>query len=186
MPGYRDAQVYPSSPDVTRAQQLADRSGATAVLYTCNSAPCPEQAQILRTDLAAIGLRLQVKTFPQPTLFSLLSKPNQPFDLAYNGWLADYPDPSAMLDPLLSETAVEPAFTDPTYQRQLVAAGRLSGPARYLAYGKLDLELASHAAPLAAYGNLSSHDFFSERIGCQTYGTYGVDLAALCARAAQR
>ena len=38
------------------------------------------------------------------------------------------------------------------------------------------------AAPLIAYGNQSSHDFFSARIGCQTYGAYGIDLAAMCIR----
>lgn len=132
-----------------------------------------------RTSLAGQGI-------PLATLFSLVSKPNQPFDLAPNGWLAGYPDPSAMLDPLLSAGAVEPTFTDPTYQRRLATAGELSGPERYLAYGKLDLDLARDAAPLAAFGNLSSHDFFSAGIGCQTYGVYGVDLAAPCTRAARR
>jgi len=56
-----------------------------------------------------------------------------------------------------------------------------------LTYGALDLDLARIAAPLAAYGNSWSHDFFSARIGCQTYnGTYGMDLAALCSRAGAR
>ena len=56
-----------------------------------------------------------------------------------------------------------------------------------MTYGALDLDLARIAAPLAAYGNPWSHDFFSARIGCQTYnGTYGMDLAALCSRAGAR
>jgi hypothetical protein len=62
------------------------------------------------------------------------------------------------------------------------AAARLSGPQRYLTYGELDLDLARNAAPRAAFGNPSSHDFFSARIGCQTHGVYGMDLAALCIR----
>jgi hypothetical protein len=28
----------------------------------------------------------------------------------------------------------------------------------------------------------SLHELFSARMGCQTYGVYGVDLAALCIR----
>ena len=36
----------------------------TAVLYTCNVPPCAQQAQIVKTDLAAIGLHVEVKTFP--------------------------------------------------------------------------------------------------------------------------
>ena len=36
--------------------------GGTAVLYTCDRSPCPEQAQIVKTDLAAIGLQVQINT----------------------------------------------------------------------------------------------------------------------------
>jgi hypothetical protein len=64
----------------------------------------------------------------------------------------------------------------------IAAAARLSGPQRDLAYGALDLDIARNGAPLAAFGNPSSNDFFSARIGCQTYGVYGMDLAALCIR----
>jgi hypothetical protein len=37
-----------------------------------------------------------------------------------------------------------------------------------------------------AFDNLSSRDFFSARIGCQTFGVYGIDLAALCLRRSGR
>ena len=85
-----------------------------------------------------------------------------------------------MLDPVLAPGATtRPSTTRPTSAGSPQTA-RLTGPARYLAYGKLDLDLARNAAPLIAYGNSSSQDFFSARIGCQTYGVYGVDLAALC------
>ena len=57
-----------------------------------------------------------------------------------------------MLNALL-EDGIEPTFNDPTYQRKLAAAARLSGPERYLTYGKLDLDLARNAAPLVAFGN---------------------------------
>jgi hypothetical protein len=43
--------------------------------------------------------------------------------------------------------------------------------------------MARAAAPWVAFGNEAMHDFFSERIGCQTYHPlYGMDLAALCVR----
>ena len=87
-----------------------------------------------------------------------------------------------MLTAILDDSSVGPTFNDAAYQRKLAMAARLSGPERYLAYGKLDLDLARKAAPLAAFGNLTSNDFFSARIGCQTYGIYGMDLAALCTR----
>jgi YVTN family beta-propeller protein len=184
MPGYLNVHVYPLTPDVAKARALANGNGRTAILYTCNTPPCPEQAQIVKTDLATIGLDVQVKTLPLPDLISTLTKPIEPFDLAELGWIPNSPDPHAILNTLLENPAASltAAFNDPTYQRKLAAAARLSGPERYLTYGKLDLDLARNAAPLAAFGNENLYDFFSSRIGCQAFGFYGIDLAALCVR----
>ena len=189
MPGYRAAHVYPPTPDLAKARQLiaaAHAAGRTAVLYTFEPSPGPEQAQIMKNDLARIGIQVQIKRFPSGQFFSRLATPGEPFDLAYDGWEADYPDPDDFLNALLDDSSNGPTFEDPPAQRQLAAAARLSGPQRYLTYGALDLDLARNAAPLAAFGNVSSHDFFSSRIGCQSSGIYGMDLAALCPRAGAR
>jgi ABC-type transport system substrate-binding protein len=187
MPGYRHAHVYPLTPDPVKATQLASGQGRTAVLYTCNTTPCPEQAQIVKRNLAAIGLRVEIKTLPLGTLLSSLFKPGAPFDLAWSGWATDFPDPYGMLNELLETSPViEPTLKHHTYQRKLAAAAQLSGPQRYLTYGKLDLDLARNSAPLVAFGNGSTHDFFSARIGCQTFGIYDVDLAALCIKQTHR
>jgi ABC-type transport system substrate-binding protein len=182
IPGFEDPHIYPSGPDLDKARQLAHGDGRTAVLYTCDVPPCDQQAQIVKTDLAAIGLHVVIKAFQFSTLVTRIARRGERFDLAYAGWLPDYPDPAAMLTSLLEDSSHAPTFDDPAYQRRLAAAARLSGPARYLAYAKLDADLTRDAAPLIAYGNLSDHDFFSARIGCQTFGFYGIDLAALCIR----
>jgi YVTN family beta-propeller protein len=182
MPGYRGAHVYPMTPDVVKARQLAQGGGRAAVLYTCNVSPCPEQAQIVKTDLAAVGLQVQIKTFQSDSLFAREARPGEPFDLAWEGWIPDYLDPSAMLTSILEDSSVGPTFDDRGYRRKLARAAGLSGPERYLTYGNLDLDLARNTAPLAAFGNLPSDDFFSARIGCQTFGAYGMDLAALCVK----
>jgi peptide/nickel transport system substrate-binding protein len=188
MPGFRDAQVYPMTPDVAKARTLAHgRSrGRTAVLYTCDSYPCPQQAQIITTDLAAIDLKVQVKVLPSAKLFDRARTSGESFDLAWEGWVPDYLDPQAMLTSILEDRSVSPTFDDRRSQRDLVKAARLSGPERYLTYGKLDLDLARNSAPLAAFGNLPNNDFFSARIGCQTYGIYGIDFAALCLKSSRR
>jgi YVTN family beta-propeller protein len=183
MPGYRDAHVYPTTPNLAKARELvteAHAGGRTAVLITCHAYPCPQQAQIVKTDLAKIGLQVRIKLLPSAKMFAQEETPGAPFDLAWNGWLPDYPDPEAMLNEILSSFG--PAFKDPAYQRKLAKAARLSGPERYITYGKLDLDLARNAAPLAAFDNLTDNTFFSARIGCQTEGIYGIDLAALCLR----
>jgi YVTN family beta-propeller protein len=185
MPGYRAGRIYPDRPDPAKARQLvesAHASGRTAVLYTAENPPGPQMAQIVKNNLGAIGIHVDIHAFPTGTLFSRLAQPGEPFDISYAGWSADHPDPSQMLNWLLDGSAGIPSLNDGGYQRRLAAASQLSGPRRYLAYGALDLDLTRNAAPLAAYGNTSSHDLFSARIGCQTFGIYGVNLAALCIR----
>ncbi len=141
-----------------------------------------EQAHIIKTDLAKIDLRVQINTLLSAKLTADEATPREPFDLAWDGWIPDYLDPQAMLNPILDDSTNGPTFKDPAYQHKLANAARLSGPKRYLTYGKLDLDLARNAAPLAAFDNLTDNDFFSARIGCQTDGVYGIDLAAPCLR----
>ena len=180
--GFTDARVYPLRPDLATARRLAGRRVRSAVLYTCILPTCAQQAQIIKANLAAIGVDVQVEPFTVDELFKRLGTKNEPFDLATTGWVADYMDPSQFLNVLLLGGTI-PTFDDPAYRRKLTAAARLSGPARYLAYGRLDVDLARNAAPLAAIGNASIRDFFSARVGCQVFNPlYGMDLAALCIR----
>jgi ABC-type transport system substrate-binding protein len=185
MRGYPETPAYPLGPDLAKARALAPSAGKVAVLYTCDGSPCLEQAQIVKTDLAAIGLQVDVRAFPLATMFLRENRPGEPFDLGYVGWIADYPDPWAMVNTVLEQGAF-PNFAEPAYQRRLVQAEQLSGPGRYLTYGKLALDMARNAAPLAVYGSQVIPDFFSARNGCQTYGVYGMDLAALCSKQAAR
>ena len=183
IPGFSPSAIYPVTPDLAEARALASGHGRAAVLYACDFAACRQLAQIVSNDLATIGLRVEVKIFDHATLYARLARPNEPFDLAFGTWLTDYPDPASMLDGMLADSSIYPTFNDPKYQRELAAAGQLTGPERYLAFGRLALRLARDAAPIVAYGNGVSEEFFSQRIGCQTYAFYGgVDLAALCIR----
>ena len=181
VPGYRSVQHYPFSPDLAKARQLANgRVRRTAVLYTCNVSPCDQQAQILKTNLGKIGIRVEVRAFTDSTLYTKTVTPGEPFDIAYLGWLPDYQDPSAFLNVLLEGGGILPTFNDSTYRARLAGAARLTGAKRYVTYARLDADLARDSAPLVAFGNASSHDLFSARIGCQVYALYGIDLAALC------
>jgi ABC-type transport system substrate-binding protein len=182
VPGFRDARIYPFHPDLAAARRLAGGRKATAILYTCDRAPCDRMAQIITTDLAAIGIRVETRTFEVTELFGRTSRKGEPFDIAFGGWVGDYPDPDDWLNVLL-QSAVFPAFDDPVWKARLAHAASLSGPKRYLAYGRLDAELARDAAPWIAYANRKSVAFLSARVGCRVYQpVYGIDLAALCIR----
>ena len=188
MPGFTPSPAYPITPDLPKARALASGHGRTAVLYACDFAACRQQAQIVSNDLAGIGLRVEVKIFDHSTLYARLATPNEPFDIAFGTWLTDYPDPAEMLDGMLADPSGYPTFNDSEYEQERAAAGQLTGSERYLAFGKLALHVARDAAPIVAYGNsVSEQEFFSSRIGCQTYAFYvGADLAALCARPGSR
>lgn len=181
IPGFRDTRIYSLDPDVARAKRLTGGRRTHAVLYACNESPCDRLAQVVKTNLAAIGMDVQVKAFPFPTLFQRWSTKGEPFDLVLTSFFADYADPYNVLKEIRNGSL--PSFDDLSHARKLAAARRLFGSARYLTFGKLDADLARNAAPWVAYGNALSQDFFSARMGCQIYQPqYGIDLAALCVK----
>lgn len=182
IPGATDVRIYPLGPELAIARRLAGRERRSAVIYTCNFSACAEQAQIIKTNLAAIGVDLQVRPFTFDQLFKRINTKGEPFDLATVGWIADYPDPANVLNVLLLG-GQGPALDNPVYRARLAAAARLSGTRRYLAYSRLDADLARNVAPWIAYGSHTNQDFFSARTGCQVFNPlYGIDLAALCLR----
>lgn len=190
--GFTDAQIYPlGGPDVAKAKQLAAGSKkGKAVMYTCNASPCPETAQIVQANLKEIGIDVEIKQFQRAIQFQKQGTKGEPFDIAFDGWQADYADPYDFINVLLDGTRIQAAnnvnfayFNDPAFTAKMQAAARLAGDDRLQAYGQLDIELARDAAPLAAWVNDNDRDFFSERIGCQVYSpVYTMDLAALCVR----
>jgi peptide/nickel transport system substrate-binding protein len=158
IPGSSNSPTYPLTPDASKARELARGRDRTAVLYACDYSACLQLAQIATNDLRAIGLRVHVELFDHATLYAQMARPNAPFDLAFGTWLPDYPDPGAMLSGMLENSSFYPTFADPTYRRRLASAEQLSGPPRYLAFGKLAQDLARKAAPLVAYGNSATRN----------------------------
>jgi peptide/nickel transport system substrate-binding protein len=186
MAGARNFHLYPvKGPDLRRAKGIAGRVHGTAIMYTPNVAPWVQEAQIIRRDLAPLGIDVQVKEFAVGDYFARITRRGEPFDLAISGYL-ETPDPVEALT-LFDGTLVGQGnisnFDDPAVNRKLRAAEKLSGASRNRAASRLALELERDDAPAAAIGTNASRDFFSARIGCQVYQpVYGIDLAALCLR----
>jgi peptide/nickel transport system substrate-binding protein len=188
VPGFRDVSLYPMHSDLARARRLAGPGRHHANLLICNSAPCPQTAAIVRSNLAKIGIDVTVQELSLTAMFAREGRRDADYDLAFFAWVPDFPDPHGVLNKLLrgshlpaAQTTNASFFDDPVYNRRLDAAARLSGPARYAAYARLDADLAGKAAPMIAFGDQLTQDFFSARTGCQVFQpTYGIDLAALC------
>jgi YVTN family beta-propeller protein len=186
MPGFRDADIYPLTPDVATARRLMGGRRRNAVLYVCDLAPCPQVAQIVTTNLKAIGIDVEVKAFSLGAYVERLQRAGEPFDMALILQEADSPDPGRFLGSLFARKSLyrgASSVDSPAFRRKLDAAGRQYGARRYLAYAELDADLARNAAPIAAFGSDTRYDFFSARMGCQIYHpVYGMNLAALCVR----
>jgi hypothetical protein len=54
--------------------------------------------------------------------------------------------------------------------RRIEATQRLTGDARYAAFAKLDADLVRDAAPVVPYGVGNNVVFYSEHVGCVTFG----------------
>jgi ABC-type transport system substrate-binding protein len=189
--GYTDENIFPMTPDVDKAKELVgDGFSGKAVLYTCNAGSCPERAQIIQANLAAMGIDVEIKTFERAVQFQKEGTRGEPFDIADEGWIADYPDPYDFINILLDGNNIQATnnvnfsyFNEPEWNQKMVEAAKLAGDERYERYGQLDIELARDAAPWAATFISNNRDFFSERTGCQVYQPiYGMSLAPLCIR----
>ena len=183
-PGFRDAAIYPlGGPDLATARRLAGGGRRRGVLYTCNLAECLAKAEIVRANLAAIGIELEIRRFSFGEMFARVFDPDEPFDLSFSGWIGVFPDPSQYIDGMF-EYFRTTRFIDRTRMgRRIRAASRLAGTARIEAYAALDRDIATHAAPFAPVMTVTRTDFFSARMGCQVeHPIYGIDLAALCLR----
>jgi len=159
-------------------------------MYTCDQRPCPQLGAVVRKNLAAVGIRVVVRTFPVTEFYERTKRASEPFDIATVGWAADQLDPDNFVGLGLDggtvgspSTANYAHFSSPKWDRRLDAAARLSGAARYLTYGRLADDIAREEAPWAVFGNIATEDFLSARVGCAVYQPlYGMDLAALCLR----
>ena len=198
MPGFRDEDIYPATPNLREARRLAgctdldDKATCpqrTGVFYCSNRAPAPAQCANVEQQLLEIGLDMEVKLFPRATQFELTGRRGEPFDMTLEGWHMDYYDPFDFLF-LLDGRTIRDAnnvnfayFSSPAFSEALDDAKALFGTAREDAFGALDVETARNDVPWAPYAVPNDRYFFSERIGCHTYvPPYGIDLAKLCIR----
>lgn len=192
LPGYVDGHVYPNAhPNLKDALALArghTKSGK-AVMYTCNNVTtgCLDNAQTIQKNLRAIGIDVTINQFPLTELVRRTSTRGEPFDLVFNRYVVPWVDPYQYVDLLLDGRKIGASdntnlsyFNSPHYNRLIDQANALSGSARYRAYGRLAVDIARNAAPMAAVFGRNTRFFVSKRVGCMRVSADGLDLAGLC------
>lgn len=190
IPGYRPRTIFPNRPNAAKARELLDGKRGTVVLYAGNDPTSKAQAQIIRANLGAVGVTVRVREFPFGVQIGKTGTRGEPFDMNLIGWFADYPDPYDFVNVLLYGKTITKAnnvntayFDDPAFNAKMERAARTRGAARERAYAQLDLEL-TRAAPFVVFGNQTTREFVSERIGCPmaTSISGGLNLVMLCER----
>lgn len=192
LPGFKDAAIYPLGADVPGAKTLARgalRDGK-AVLYVNSSALPMAIGQLVKQQLAQIGLDVEVRGIPihsaSAAYFRKLATPGEPWDLAFGLWSPSYIDQYAYINLLFDRRFLGATnfarFASSDFDRQMRRAARLpQGAGRDSAYAALDVRLARDAAPMAAVDFLNEATLISKRVGCVVLRPV-LDLTAVCLR----
>jgi ABC-type transport system substrate-binding protein len=188
MPGHVKARIYPlTGPGLAKARALANgnRRSGKAVLYTLDNPVDLAQAEILKQNLAAIGIELEIQRFPIALLFQKLATPGEPFDIGRVNW-SGFVDPGLLGFLFDGRTIGQPNFGNwsyfdsPTFNRKLDRASKLPlGAERDRAYGRIDVELSRDAAPAIPYGVPNAFTLVSSRVGCVVVNP-SLDFTAVC------
>jgi oligopeptide transport system substrate-binding protein len=173
MGGFRDEKIYPiSGANYAKAKSLAGSSCGNVNLWSTTSTTGQALAQVFRYNLSQIGCNVNVKLLQGFQIYTAAGTKGADYDAALVGWNQDYPDPYDFLDVLLNGNGIHEAnnnnlayFNNADINKQLVAANKLSGDARYKTYGNLDVQISSKYAPWASYDNRNQRDFVAKRVG---------------------
>jgi ABC-type transport system substrate-binding protein/tRNA A-37 threonylcarbamoyl transferase component Bud32 len=190
VPGYPAARIFPLSPHLVAARKLAAGGTRHALLYICGDARERRMAEIVRRNLAPIGIGVSVLEDDQcPDNPSTAAKSRRADMFLVSGWPfteADERDPSQVLDQVLREGAYgkplpSPGWDERPFRRRLGQAQSLRGPTRVAAYRRLADDF-TRTGPIAVFGSWVWSEYFSPRLDCKVFqGEYGVlDLGALC------
>ncbi len=106
MPGYdNDYKGYAYDPAAAKAllAEAGYGDGIETELFAMNTDPNPRIAQAIQQDLAAIGIKAELKTLAQSTVIAAGGEPDQAPMIWSGGmaWIADFPDPSNFYGPIL-------------------------------------------------------------------------------------
>ncbi|MDU0362333.1 ABC transporter substrate-binding protein [Rhizobium sp. 25PS6] len=160
MPGY-DKSFTGYAYDVAKAKALLAEAGYSdgfeTVLYSTNTDPQPRIAQAIQQDLAAVGVKAEVRALAQANVISAGGTEGEAPMIWSGGmaWIADFPDPSNFYGPILGCAGAVPGgwnwswYCNAELDKRAVAADSMSDPAkvaeRTAAWGKIFTDIMADA-----------------------------------------
>ncbi|MGO4438985.1 ABC transporter substrate-binding protein [Rhizobium sp. RAF56] len=162
MPGYdKDYKGYAFDP--AKAKKLLAEAGLkdgfTTTLYTSNTDPQPRIAQAIQQDLAAIGVKAEIKALANPNVIAAGGTKGEAAMIWSGGmgWIADFPDPSDFYGPILACGSAVPGgwnwswYCNPDMEKRAQAADAMPLPAkekeRLETWSKIFTEIQEKDAP---------------------------------------
>ena len=172
MQGFREVDLYPiKGADVAKGREVAAGAKDNIDLLYTTSPVSVARAQIIKYNLEQIGLSVTLKPQPFAVAIRTAGTKGSDFDMFLIAWFADYPDPFDFINVLLDGQNIQAANNSnysylniPKYNKLMTDASKLSGTARYDAYGKLDVDLMKNAAPWVPLSNGNIREFTSSRV----------------------
>jgi ABC-type transport system substrate-binding protein len=188
LPGYRNADVYPLDGDLDRARELArgHLRGGKAVIRVHTFPPMIEIAQLVKEQLAKIGLQIEIKVDQGYELTQPAQALHGEWDIGFVIWLPDIPDAHEYLRGFL-DAHLQGGETLTRVRSKLAGAALAraallpQGRARNRAYAEVDEMIARDIAPVAMLSVLNVATLVSERVGCMVLRP-ALDLAVACLR----
>ncbi|MBY3418488.1 ABC transporter substrate-binding protein [Rhizobium laguerreae] len=160
MPGY-DKSFAGYAYDVAKSKALLAEAGYSdgfeTVLYSTNTDPQPRIAQAIQQDLAAVGVKAEVRALAQANVISAGGTEGDAPMIWSGGmaWIADFPDPSNFYGPILGCAGAVPGgwnwswYCNADLDKRAVAADSMSDPAkvaeRTAAWGKIFTDIMADA-----------------------------------------
>ena len=162
MPGYDNAYKGYAY-DVAKAKALLKEAGVPdgvqTELYAMNADPNPRIAQAIQQDLAAVGIKADIKALAQAQVISAGSTKGQAALIWSGGmgWIDDFPDPSDFYGPILScGSATQGGWNwtwmcDKSFDDRAAKADAMSAPdqkqARYDTWKQIFTDVQTQQAP---------------------------------------
>ena len=160
MPGY-DKSFTGYAFDVAKAKALLAEAGYAdgfeTTLYATNTDPQPRIAQAIQQDLAAVGVKAEVRALAQANVIAAGGTEGEAPMIWSGGmaWIADFPDPSNFYGPILGCSGAVPGgwnwswYCNADLDKRAVAADSMSDPAkaaeRTAAWGKVFTDIMADA-----------------------------------------
>jgi peptide/nickel transport system substrate-binding protein len=197
--GFRDWTLYPSHPDLKSAKRLAGGAlqGKDATLIVDSTGSGRAVGDVIKSNLAPLGLRVAVVPIAPNVIRDYLRDPNNLWDLATLHTNPGRVDPMVFINFGLEGNHYDfvpgacpcfynySGFDDKKWVRRMQRTNS-RGHDRLKAYASLDRDLMNGPAPVAPYATGNSLTLVSARIGCFRTSAYPAylapNLAALCLR----